>query len=183
MHGHADGRMDYVWVLSSGRMTVWPNLGKKSVVGDEVFWSSPKDLFHPGRDIDRRDLHLVDWNNDGACDIVFTGTCSILVDPEDHSCWTCTILTRPLIDPNNNNNRVSVWINNYKTTGTFTWTYVANPAPALNCPEKRGLGIHDLAVRFGDISGNGLGGKNFLDSLSSSFCKRLTQILDEASIS
>tara|TARA_R110002060_G_scaffold48199_3_gene59189 strand:+ start:8410 stop:8988 length:579 start_codon:yes stop_codon:yes gene_type:complete len=79
--------------------------------------------------LDRRDIHLVDWNNDGACDIAW-------VDP-------------------NNNNRVSVWLNNYKTTGSFaTWTYLANPAPVLNCPEKRGVGIHDLPVRFADISNN-----------------------------
>lgn len=111
-------------------MTVWPNLGKKSVTGDnDFFWGSPKDLWSPGRDLDRRDIHLVDWNNDGACDIAW-------VDPS-------------------NNNRVSVWLNNYKTTGSFaTWTYLANPAPVLNCPEKRGVGIHDLPVRFADISNN-----------------------------
>ncbi|RTE69040.1 hypothetical protein BHE90_016583 [Fusarium euwallaceae] len=129
MHGHADGRQDYVWTLSTGKMTVWPNLGKKSVRGDDdYFWGSPKELWTPGRNLDRRDLHLVDWNNDGACDIAW-------VDP-------------------NNNNKVSVWLNNYKKTGTFTWTYLADPAPVLNCPEKRGVGIHDLAVRFADVSGN-----------------------------
>ncbi|KAF5660854.1 integrin alpha n-terminal [Fusarium heterosporum] len=131
MLGHDDGRQDYVWTLSTGKMTVWPNLGKKSVSGDnDVFWGSPKDLWSPGRDLDRRDLHLVDWNNDGACDIAW-------VDP-------------------NNNNKVSVWLNNYKKTGAFTWTYLADPAPQLNCPEKRGVGIHDLAVRFADISDNKL---------------------------
>ncbi|KFY68955.1 hypothetical protein V496_00654 [Pseudogymnoascus sp. VKM F-4515 (FW-2607)] len=129
MHGHADGRQDYVWILSTGKMTVWPNLGKKSVTGDnDVFWGTPKDLWSPGRNLDRRDLHLVDWNNDGACDIAW-------VDPD-------------------NNNRVSVWLNNYKTTGAFTWTYLANPAPVLSCPEKRGVGIHDLPVRFADVSNN-----------------------------
>ncbi|KAM0433675.1 hypothetical protein ACHAQK_009109 [Fusarium lateritium] len=129
MHGHADGRQDYVWTLSTGKMTVWPNLGKKSVSGDnDVFWGTPKDLWNPGKEYDRRDLHLVDWNNDGACDIAW-------VDP-------------------NNNNKVSVWLNNYKKTGAFEWTYLADPAPQLNCPEKRGVGIHDLAVRFADFSNN-----------------------------
>lgn len=70
--------MDYVTTLSTGQMTVYPNLGKKSVVGDEVFWNTPKDMFNPsaliGKNLDRRDLHLVDWDNDGACDIVWTGT-------------------------------------------------------------------------------------------------------------
>ncbi|KAM0547793.1 hypothetical protein ACHAPJ_010254 [Fusarium lateritium] len=131
MHGHSDGRQDYVWTLSTGKMTVWPNLGKKSVSGDnDVFWGTPKDLWSPGKDLDRRDLHLVDWNNDGACDIAW-------VDPD-------------------NNNKVSVWLNNYKTTGAFTWTYLADPAPVLNCPEKRGVGIHDLPVRFADVSNNGM---------------------------
>ncbi|KAK4198547.1 hypothetical protein QBC40DRAFT_308196 [Triangularia verruculosa] len=94
MHGHADGRQDYVWTLSTGRMTVWPNLGKKSVSGDnDVFWGTPKELWNPPRNLDRRDLHLVDWNDD---------------------------------------------------------------APVLNCPEKRGVGIHDLPVRFADISNNNM---------------------------
>ncbi|GKU19782.1 unnamed protein product [Fusarium langsethiae] len=129
MYGHDDGRQDYVWTLSTGKMTVWPNLGKKSVSGDnDVFWGSPKELWNPGKNYDRRDLHLVDWNNDGACDIAW-------VDPD-------------------NNNKVSVWLNNYKKTGAFTWTYLADPAPQLNCPEKRGVGIHDLAVRFADVSNN-----------------------------
>ncbi|KAF4995624.1 hypothetical protein FGRMN_5016 [Fusarium graminum] len=131
MLGHADGRMDYVWTLSTGKMTVWPNLGKKSVSGDnDVFWGSPKDLWNPGKNYDRRDLHLVDWNNDGACDIAW-------VDPD-------------------NNNKVSVWLNNYKKTGAFDWTYLADPAPQLSCPEKRGVGINDLAVRFADFSNNKL---------------------------
>ncbi|RFN46103.1 integrin alpha n-terminal [Fusarium flagelliforme] len=131
MLGHADGRQDYVWALSTGKMKVWPNLGKKSVSGDnDVFWGTPKDMWTPDKDYDRRDLHLVDWNNDGACDIAW-------VDPD-------------------NNNKVSVWLNNYKKTGAFTWTYLADPAPQLNCPEKRGVGIHDLAVRFADVSDNKL---------------------------
>ncbi|EMT69780.1 hypothetical protein FOC4_g10000905 [Fusarium odoratissimum] len=129
MHGVADGRQDYVWTRPSGKMMVWPNLGKKSVRGsDDYFWGSPKELWRPGRNLDRRDLHLVDWNDDGACDIAW-------VNPD-------------------NNNKISVWLNNYKKTGEFTWTYLADPAPVLNCPEKRGVGIHDLPVRFADISNN-----------------------------
>ncbi|UPK92827.1 hypothetical protein LCI18_003762 [Fusarium solani-melongenae] len=54
---------------------------------------------------------------------------------------------RAWVDPNNNN-RVSVWLNNYKKTGAFTWTYLAGQALVLNCPEKRGVGIHDLARWF-----------------------------------
>ena len=82
--------MDYVWTLSTGVMTVYPNLGKKSMNNDEgSFWGPSAEIWSSqkliGRQLDRRDLHLVDWDNDGACDIVWT-------DPD-------------------NNNRVSVWLN------------------------------------------------------------------------
>lgn len=56
-------------------MLAYPNLGKKGVVGDEVFWGAPQEIFNPsaliGKNLDRRDLHLVDWDSDGVCDIVW----------------------------------------------------------------------------------------------------------------
>ncbi|KAI4602200.1 hypothetical protein KJ359_009438 [Pestalotiopsis sp. 9143b] len=153
------GRQDYVFMehvaetngLHTFRMRVWknigagstklevrvyPNIGLKQITGDESFWGPVEnDIWDPvaliGRELDRRDIHLVDWDGDGACDIVW-------VDPD-------------------NSNRVSLWINKYPTTKTWTWDYRANPAPALSCAQSRGLGIHDLPVRFGDISGNGRG--------------------------
>ncbi len=82
------------------------------------------------KDLDRRDLHLADWDGDGTCDIIWT-------DPD-------------------NDNRVSVWINKYPTTGTWHFDYLANPAPELFCTEKRGRGFNDLAVRLVDFTGNGL---------------------------
>ncbi|KAL4860813.1 hypothetical protein BDV12DRAFT_204669 [Aspergillus spectabilis] len=81
-----------------------------------------------GRDLDRRDLHLVDWDGDGVCDIVWT-------DPA-------------------NQNRPHVWRNRYKETGNFDWQYEPNPAPDLWCPEQRGLGFFDRPVHLADISGN-----------------------------
>ncbi|ETS78505.1 hypothetical protein PFICI_10567 [Pestalotiopsis fici W106-1] len=136
MKGYSDGRMDYVWTLSTGNMRLYPNNGLKQIIGDESFWGPVEnDIWDPvtliGKNLDRRDLHLVDWDGDGACDIVW-------VDPD-------------------NNNHVSLWINKYPTTSTWTWDYHADPAPALTCAQSRGLGIHDLPVRFGDISGNGRG--------------------------
>lgn len=123
---------DYVWTLSKGEMRIYPNIGLSSISGSESFWGPSEIIWDPtklaiGRQLDRRDLHLVDWDGDGACDIVWT-------DPD-------------------NNNRVQLWLNKYPSTGTWTWDYQSNPAPSLNCPERRGIGIHDLAVRFGDISG------------------------------
>ncbi|RSL43787.1 hypothetical protein CEP54_014936 [Fusarium duplospermum] len=52
-------------------------------------------------------------------------------------------------------NRVSVWRNNYTPGGGFNWQYLANPAPELYCPEKRGIGFHDIPVQFADVSGSG----------------------------
>ncbi|KAK8108347.1 uncharacterized protein PG998_010360 [Apiospora kogelbergensis] len=135
MRGYPDGRMDYVWTLSKGEMTLYPNLGKKQIAGDESFWGPSEVIWDPvkliGRQLDRQDLHLTDWDGDGACDIVWA-------DPDD-------------------NHRVQVWLNRYPATGSWDWIYDSNPAPPLSCSQRRGLGIHDLAVRFADISGNGRG--------------------------
>ncbi|RSM12379.1 hypothetical protein CEP52_002563 [Fusarium oligoseptatum] len=125
-----NGRDDYVWVLSKGEMDLYPNGGKNFITGQESYWGPmQKAFFKPDRDLDRRDLHLTDWDGDGKCDIVW-------VDP-------------------NNQNRVSVWRNNYTPGGGFNWQYLANPAPELYCPEKRGIGFQDIPVQFADVSGSG----------------------------
>ncbi|KAK8050096.1 carbohydrate esterase family 3 [Apiospora phragmitis] len=66
MLGHLDSAMDYVWTLSGGRMTLYPNLGKKSISGDDI-------IFEPGSayNLDRKTLHLADWDGDGRNDIIF----------------------------------------------------------------------------------------------------------------
>ncbi|THC94729.1 hypothetical protein EYZ11_005768 [Aspergillus tanneri] len=133
--GHSNGMMDYVWILSKGKMTLYPNKGLNTVSDNgESFWGPSSTIFDPNamsiaRDVDRRDLHLMDWDGDGACDIVWT-------DPD-------------------NDNRVHLWRNRIKETGSFDWEYQANPAPDLYCPEQRGQGIFDTSVRFADITGNG----------------------------
>ncbi|KAK6069383.1 killer toxin subunits alpha beta [Seiridium cupressi] len=136
MMGHADGRMDYVWTLSKGQMTLYPNAGKTHITDPESFWDvSPGVIWTPPTDLNRRDLHLVDWDGDGDCDIVW-------VNPDA-------------------NNQVSVWINNYPTTQNWAsaWSYIGTPSQAsgLQCSQKKGLGLYDLPVRFSDITGNGRG--------------------------
>ncbi|KAH8883564.1 hypothetical protein GQ53DRAFT_732005 [Thozetella sp. PMI_491] len=133
--GHKDGRMDYIWALSKGSMTLFPNRGV-TVVSDSGagFWDAEQDnIFLPqniiGKDLDRRDLILADWDGDGYDDIIW-------VNPD-------------------NQNRVSLFRNRMGETGAFNWDYQANPAPDLYCPEKRGVGIFDLPVQFADITGNG----------------------------
>ncbi|KAL5362439.1 hypothetical protein BJX96DRAFT_177152 [Aspergillus floccosus] len=135
--GHDNGMMDYVWILSKGDMHIYTNQGLKSVENDGPnFWGPNYNIFDPaaqaiGRDLSRRDLHLIDWDGDGACDIVWT-------DPD-------------------NQNRPQLWRNRIKETGNFDWEWHSNPAPDLYCPEKHGLGLFDNPVHFADISGNGRG--------------------------
>ncbi|KLO84855.1 uncharacterized protein LW93_7106 [Fusarium fujikuroi] len=126
-----NGRDDYVWVLSKGQMDFYPNAGKDFITDKDSYWGRvQKAFFKPPRDLDRRDIHLADWDGDGKCDIVW-------VDPD-------------------NKNHVSVWKNNYTPGGGFSWQYLSNPSPELYCPEKRGIGFGDLAVQLADVTGNGL---------------------------
>jgi hypothetical protein len=139
MMGHDNGMVDYVWVRSTGEMTLYPNKGLPSISSDGTsFWGPSALIFDPklsvlnpgGTPRDRRDLHLADWDGDGTCDIIW-------VDP-------------------NNQNRLQVWRNNYKNTNSWddAWEHLDNPAPQVYCPETRGVGIFDLPVQFADITGN-----------------------------
>ncbi|KAJ5817786.1 hypothetical protein N7447_007794 [Penicillium robsamsonii] len=135
MMGHDDGRMDYVWILSKGDMRIYPNKGLINLSDSSPsYWDASYVMFDPSKlsidkNLDRRDLHLVDWDGDGACDIV----------------WT---------DPTNEN-QPHLWRNRIKDTGDFNWAYTADPAPQVRCSEKRGLGFFDRPVHLADISGNG----------------------------
>lgn len=135
MMGHNNGMMDYVWIHSTGRMRLYPNRGLVEVPTDgSSFWGGNQIIFDPtkeqiGTKLDRRDLHLADWDGDGACDIIWT-------DPD-------------------NQNKVQVWRNMIKETGQFNWEYHSSAATQLYCPEHRGLGFFDRPVHFADVSGNG----------------------------
>ncbi|KAH8886185.1 family 3 carbohydrate esterase, partial [Thozetella sp. PMI_491] len=129
MMGHSNGMMDYVWAYSFGRMEMWANRGKGTISDSDPdgFWNYQGTIWTPPSDMNRRDLHLQDWDGDGDCDIIYA-------DPTTGA--------------------VQVWINNYPETGNWDWTYLSNPAPGVTCSQKRGLGMFDLAVRFADITGN-----------------------------
>lgn len=125
-----DGRADYVWTLSTGLMTIYPNGGNDFISTGQSYWGPSATMFtpslHGAGELNRRDLHLGDYDGDGKMDIFWT-------DPD-------------------NSNRISVWVNLY-SNGNWNWRQEANPAPAVNCAQKRGLHIDDLAVRFADITG------------------------------
>jgi hypothetical protein len=121
MMGHEDGSMDYVWTMSTGAMRLYPNAGKKTLVGDpSSFWG---DVVNPmwtppgNANMDRRDLHLADWDGDGDCDIIHV---------------------------NRATGNVRVWRNNYPTLRQWSgaFTEIQN-VPTLTCAQKRGIGIDD----------------------------------------
>lgn len=134
MLGHANGAMDYIWLHSTGYMILYESFGGV-FPGEPPYWGPHYQIWSPdGRydhAIDRRDLHLADWNGDGLCDIIY-------VYPDT--------------------GEMDVWLNQYKNGGDITkWTLQANAGPSGDtkpCPEKRGVGYFDLAVRFADIDGN-----------------------------
>ncbi|KAH6856359.1 hypothetical protein B0I37DRAFT_402917 [Chaetomium sp. MPI-CAGE-AT-0009] len=137
MMGHASGAQDYVWIHSTGYMRIYESRGG-SFPSEPPYWGPNYIIFDPpatmGRQLDRRDLHLADWNGDGLCDIIYA-------DPVSH--------------------QLEVWINKYANNKDFShwehWTE-GNQLPNLDkrCTEERGTGIFDIPVRFADIDGNGL---------------------------
>ncbi|GAB1314669.1 hypothetical protein MFIFM68171_04879 [Madurella fahalii] len=141
MMSRENNAMDYVRVHSTGSMRVYESLGGHFPPSSPYwgvnykFWSATEYLGYP---VDRRDLHLADWNGDGICDIIY-------VNPDTgymEGLWINQHeLTRDLLSPLNFV-RVTNWLDGPGP----------NNAP---CPERHGVGIHDLAVRFADIDGDG----------------------------
>jgi hypothetical protein len=121
MMGHSNGMVDYVWIYSFGTMDLWENRGKGTISDSDTdgYWNYQGQIWTPPSNLDRRDLHLQDWNGDGYCDIIH-------VNPDGGA--------------------VQVWINNYGTSGTWSWTYQSSPASVLGCAETRGLGIFDCKL-------------------------------------
>ncbi|KAM0542975.1 hypothetical protein ACHAPJ_012532 [Fusarium lateritium] len=135
MMGHKNGAMDYVWVHSTGYTVLYESLGGQ-FPDDPPYWGPNREIWRAetvwGDKIDRRDLHLADWDGDGLCDIIYV---------------------RP------DTNTMEVWLNQYKKNGDFGfWEHISNTGPTgsyKRCEEHRGVGIFDLAVRFADIDGDG----------------------------
>jgi len=76
MKGHDNGMEDYVWTYNNGKMLLYPNKGlNRRTRAGESFWAAEETIFDPsaliGRPLARRDLHLADFNGDGACDVIW----------------------------------------------------------------------------------------------------------------
>ncbi|KAK3986531.1 killer toxin subunits alpha beta [Cladorrhinum sp. PSN332] len=139
MIDRGNSAMDYVWVHSTGYLHMYESLGgsfpsQAPYWGvNYIFWRATNFL---GREVDRRDLHLADWDGDGLCDIIY-------VNPDTGS-----------MD--------GLWLNKYKTVRDLrqaeNWQRVNSAGPRGSnqpWPECRGTHIYDLAVRFADVDGNG----------------------------
>ena len=123
MVGHTNGMDDYVWTWSTGKMDLFVNKGQNHVDAGVSFWDDIGTIWTPpgGRVLDRRDLHLADYDGDGTCDIIYA-------DPAS--------------------GKIEVWINQFAKLKRWEWNYLANPASSVRCSEKRGLGIHDCTSGF-----------------------------------
>lgn len=78
-------------------------------------------MWEPPEELDRRDLHLKDWDGDGVDDII----------------W---------VDPKNGN--VRVWINEYRDKQSWDDAFHEIDPPKLECEHTRGIGIHDCKFQF-----------------------------------
>ncbi|RYP74172.1 hypothetical protein DL769_004087 [Monosporascus sp. CRB-8-3] len=121
--------------VKESEVTIYSNAELNQVSDDGRSLQDAKGIiFDPKKEpickpLDRPHLHLADWDGDRYCDIMW-------VDPD-------------------NENRVHLWRNRRSETGKWDWVYNFNPAPDRRYPEKRGVGIFDLPVRFADISCTG----------------------------
>lgn len=106
------------WTNAILTLTVFPNAEKRIIQDPESYWGPETVMWTPPTNLDRRDLHLADWNDDGVCDIIYA-------DLE--------------------NGNVRVWINHYPEEGTWNNAFREIDPPNLSCPKenKRGIGIHD----------------------------------------
>ncbi|KAK4445290.1 hypothetical protein QBC34DRAFT_441859 [Podospora aff. communis PSN243] len=130
MKGHANGNMDLVWIHSTGQMRIYESKG--GAFSEAPYWGANYIMFTPPEQIDRRDLHLADWNGDGYCDILHV----------DHR-----------------SGRINVWINKYGQNNNFnSWDYLSSVGPGnLGMPvcPQRGKALTDMGTRFADLDGDG----------------------------
>ncbi|KAK4220604.1 SGNH hydrolase-type esterase domain-containing protein [Podospora fimiseda] len=133
------GAMDYVWIHSTGYLHIYESFGGSFPSSapywgpNYIFWRATNFL---NKEVDRRDIHLADWDGDGLCDIIYVNPDTGAMD--------------------------GLWLNKYKTVRDLrkaeNWQRVTNAGPRGEkkaCPERRGIHINDIAVRFADIDGNG----------------------------
>lgn len=114
---------DYIWISPEGEVNVFlnKNTKKSSDFYETPAWSTPK-LLETG--IDRRALHVGDWDGDGKADII-------------------GITDR-------NTGSLKVWHSRWDG-GEFNWE-VSDIPDSAKCNQGWGLLYHDHGAHFADIT-------------------------------
>ncbi|OBT61486.1 hypothetical protein VE03_09357 [Pseudogymnoascus sp. 23342-1-I1] len=120
---------DYVWISPDGVINVFPNLGKTLINSGDwdpsaPVWAAAIRALETG--MDRRALHIGDWNGDGYADI---------------------------IGVERRTGKLTIWLTKWED-GRFSFTQQKIDRDDL-CKENWGQGYFDNAHHFADITGNG----------------------------
>ncbi|OBT92656.2 hypothetical protein VE01_09799 [Pseudogymnoascus verrucosus] len=119
------GNDDYVFIDHLGRITIFKNSNSPPNT-DYSGWNDEGIVLETG--LDRKALHLADWNGDGKCDVIAVTKATGAID---------------------------VWYTSYNwQTDTFSFSAKTNVV-ASGCTQGWGVGPFDLGMRFPDIDGDG----------------------------
>ncbi|KAI8951129.1 hypothetical protein F4801DRAFT_546511 [Xylaria longipes] len=116
------GNDDYVWIGADGKVVIFPNVNTPPDTTGYPNWGVAQTL---ETGLDRKALHIGDWNNDGKADIIG-------VDKHTGS--------------------LTVWLTTY-SNGDFSFSKVTSTNSY--CAESWGVGLFDIGHHFADITGSG----------------------------
>ncbi|KAI1350842.1 hypothetical protein F5Y01DRAFT_315312 [Xylaria sp. FL0043] len=116
------GNDDYVWIEANGKVVIFPNVNTPPDTAGYPNWGVAQ-MLETG--LDRKTLHVGDWNNDAKADIIG-------VDKHTGS--------------------LTVWLTTY-SNGVFSFRKVTSGNSY--CTEGWGVGLFDLGHHFADITGSG----------------------------
>ncbi|KAI1273788.1 hypothetical protein F5Y07DRAFT_402064 [Xylaria sp. FL0933] len=116
------GNDDYVWIEANGKVVIFPNVNTPPDTTGYPNWGVAQTL---DTGLDRKALHVGDWNSDGKADIIG-------VDKHTGS--------------------LIVWLTTY-SNGVFSFRKVTSGNSY--CTEGWGVGLFDLGHHFADITGSG----------------------------
>jgi hypothetical protein len=115
------GNDDYVFIDHLGRITIFKNVNTPPET-NYAGWEDKGIVLETG--LDRKSIHLADWNGDGKCDIIAVTKATGALD---------------------------VWYTSYNwASGTFSFGPKTRVV-ASACTEGWGVGPFDLGMRFPDI--------------------------------
>ncbi|KAI1129345.1 carbohydrate esterase family 3 protein [Nemania abortiva] len=117
------GNDDYVWIDPDGAVVIFPNVNTPPDTSKYPNWGVAQVALRTG--LDRKALHLGDWNNDGKADIIG-------VDKKTGA--------------------ITIWLTSY-SNGVFSFNRMTSDISY--CSEGWGVGLFDIGAHFADITGSG----------------------------